>query len=106
MADKRCRQRGLGSVRLNIISGGGLEFPSSSFPGEASMNITSRQFLKSAGAAVLALACGVTAVTVASAQAIIVERGPMPVVREEIIPVAPSPRHHWVRGHWAWRNGH
>jgi hypothetical protein len=70
------------------------------------MNITSRQFLKSAGAAALALACGITAVTVASAQLIVVERGPMPAVREEIIPVAPSPRHHWVRGHWAWRNAH
>jgi hypothetical protein len=69
------------------------------------MNITSRQFLKSAGAAVLALACGVTAVTVASAQLVVVERGPMPALREEIIPVAPSPRHHWVRGHWAWRGG-
>jgi hypothetical protein len=70
------------------------------------MNITSRQFLKSAGVAVLALACGITAVTVASAQLIVVERGPMPALREEIIPVAPSPRHHWVRGHWAWQHGH
>jgi hypothetical protein len=67
------------------------------------MNITSRQFLKSAGAAALLLACGVT---VASAQrVIVVERGPMPGLREEVIPVAPSPRHHWVRGHWAWRGG-
>ena len=64
------------------------------------MNITTRQFMKSAGAVALALACGVAA---ASAQAIFVERGPMPPIREEIIPVAPSPRHHWVRGHWAWR---
>jgi hypothetical protein len=67
------------------------------------MSITTRQFLKSAGAAALALACGVTAVTVASAQVVVVERGPMPALREEIIPVAPSPRHRWVRGHWAWR---
>jgi hypothetical protein len=67
------------------------------------MNITMRQFLKSAGIAAAALAC---AATIASAQVIVVERGPMPPVREEIIPVAPSPEHHWVRGHWAWRNVH
>jgi hypothetical protein len=65
------------------------------------MNITTRQFLKSAGVAAAALlACGVG---IASAQVIIVERGPMPALREEVIPVAPSPRHHWVRGHWVWR---
>jgi WXXGXW repeat (2 copies) len=67
------------------------------------MNITTRQFLKSAGLAAIALACGVN---IASAQVIVVERGPMPALREEIITVAPSPRHHWVHGHWAWRHAH
>jgi hypothetical protein len=67
------------------------------------MNVASRQFLKSAGAAALALACGIT---VASAETIVVERGPMPSLREEIIPIAPSPNHHWVHGHWAWEHGH
>jgi hypothetical protein len=91
----------LGSGRLNIIAGGGFEFPSS-FQEKIIMNITSRQFLKSAGAAALALACGITA---ASAQAIIVERGVMPSPRVEVIPVAPGPGYNWVRGHWAWRGG-
>jgi hypothetical protein len=66
------------------------------------MKITSRQFLKSAGIAAMALACGVT---IASAQAIIVERGPMPPPRVEIIPAAPGAGWNWVPGHWVWR-GH
>jgi hypothetical protein len=65
------------------------------------MNITSRQFLKTAGAAALALVCGVT---IASAQTVIIEeRGRMPPVRVEVIPDAPSHDHHWVPGHWVWR---
>jgi hypothetical protein len=28
-----------------------------------------------------------------------------PPPREEIRPVAPSPNHVWIPGHWAWRNG-
>jgi hypothetical protein len=62
------------------------------------MNITTRLFLKAAGIAAAALACGAT---IASAQ--FVERGIMPAPREETIPPAPSPGHHWLRGHWAWR---
>jgi hypothetical protein len=65
------------------------------------MNITIRHFLRSAGIAAVALACGVT---VASAQ-VIIERGVMPQLRIEVIPAAPSVEHHWVPGHWAWR-GH
>jgi hypothetical protein len=65
------------------------------------MNITSRQFLKSAAAA-LVLACGVS---IASAQVVVIERTVMPPPRVEVIPVAPSPDHHWVPGHWAWRGG-
>jgi hypothetical protein len=65
------------------------------------MNITSRLFLRSA-AAVAALACGVA---VASAQAVIIERGVQPPMRVEIIPTAPGPGYNWVPGHWAWRNG-
>jgi len=66
------------------------------------MKITSRYFLRAACATVLALSCGIS---VASAQGVIVERGVMPAPRVEVIPVAPSPRHHWIRGHWAWRGG-
>jgi hypothetical protein len=67
------------------------------------MNIISHHFVKLAGIAAMALACGVT---IASAQVIIIERGPMPALRVETIPIAPSPRHHWVRGHWAWQHAH
>lgn len=51
------------------------------------MNITSRHFLKSAGVAALALACGIT---VAAAQPVIVERGVMPPPRVEVIPAVPG----------------
>jgi hypothetical protein len=61
-------------------------------------NNTMRQFLKSACLAA-ALTCAATA---ASAQ-VNIERGIMPPPREEVIPAAPSPEDHWVRGHWAWR---
>lgn len=64
------------------------------------MKITSRQFLKSAGAAALALTFGVT---VAAAQG--VERGIMPPPRVEVVPVAPGPGYNWVPGHWVWRHG-
>ena len=67
------------------------------------MNITSRQFLRAACAMVLAMSCEIG---IAAAQpAVIIERGVMPPPRVEVIPVAPSPRHSWVRGHWAWRGG-
>jgi len=29
-----------------------------------------------------------------------------PAVRVEVIPRAPSPRHHWAPGHYQWRRGH
>jgi WXXGXW repeat (2 copies) len=32
---------------------------------------------------------------------VVVEQEP-PAIREEIITVAPSPGHVWVRGHWRW----
>ncbi len=66
------------------------------------MNINSRQFMKLAGVAAVALACGIT---VASAQ-VVIERGIMPPLRVEVIPAPPSPEHHWVPGHWAWEHGH
>jgi hypothetical protein len=66
------------------------------------MNITSRHFVKSAGVAVLALACGIA---VASAQPVIIERGVMPPPRVEVIPAVPGPGYNWVPGHWAWRGG-
>jgi WXXGXW repeat (2 copies) len=66
------------------------------------MNITSRYFLKSAGAAALALACGIT---VAAAQPVVIERGVMPPPRVEVIPAIPGPGYNWVPGHWAWRGG-
>src|SRR5262245_55201508 len=66
------------------------------------MNITSRHFLKSAGAAALVLVCGIT---VASAQAVGIERGVMPPPRVEVIPPVPGPGYNWVPGHWAWRGG-
>ena len=58
-----------------------------------------REFLKSVGVAA-ALAC---AVTVASAQVVIVEHGPMPPARVEVIPAAPGLGWNGVPGHWAWR---
>ena len=62
------------------------------------MKITTRQFLRSAGATVLALGCGIS---IAAAQpAIIVERGVMPAPRVEVIPVAPGAGYNWVPGHW------
>jgi hypothetical protein len=63
------------------------------------MNITMRQFLKAASMAAAAVACGAP---IASAQ--FVEKGIMPPPREETIPTAPGPEHHWVRGHWVWHN--
>jgi len=70
------------------------------------MKITSRYFLKLAGAAAVALACGFTiASTVASAQVVIEERFTMPAPRVEVIPAAPGAGYNWVPGHWAWRGG-
>ena len=56
------------------------------------MNIFSRHFLKSAGLAALALACGIT---VASAQAVVIERGVMPEPRVEVIPAPPGEGYNW-----------
>jgi WXXGXW repeat (2 copies) len=65
------------------------------------MKITSRHFLQSACAAVLALGCGIS---IAAAQpAVIVERGVMPAPRVEVIPAPPGAGYNWVPGHWAWR---
>jgi len=65
------------------------------------MKITTRHFVRSACATVLALGCGIS---IAAAQpAVIVERGVMPAPRVEVIPVAPGPGYNWVPGHWAWR---
>jgi hypothetical protein len=66
------------------------------------MNITSRHFLKTVGAAAVVLACGIA---VASAQGVVIERGAMPAPRVEVIPVAPGPGYNWVPGHWVWRAG-
>lgn len=30
---------------------------------------------------------------------------PPPAQRVEVVEVAPSPRHVWVEGHWAWHGG-
>jgi hypothetical protein len=67
------------------------------------MKITSRHFLRSACATLLALSCGIG--VVAAQPAIIVERGVMPAPRVEVIPVAPGAGYNWVPGHWAWRGG-
>jgi hypothetical protein len=65
------------------------------------MKITTRHFLRSVCATVLALGCGIS---IAAAQpAVIVEQGVMPAPRVEVIPAAPGPGHNWVPGHWAWR---
>jgi hypothetical protein len=65
------------------------------------MKITTRQFLRSAGATVLALGCGIS---VAAAQpVVVVERGVMPAPRVEVIPAPPGAGYNWVPGHWAWR---
>ncbi len=65
------------------------------------MKITTRHFLRSACATVLALGCGIS---IATAQpAVIVERGVMPAPRVEVIPTAPGAGYNWVPGHWAWR---
>jgi len=31
---------------------------------------------------------------------------PPPPLRAEIVPLAPTPAHVWVAGHWAWRREH
>ena len=65
------------------------------------MKITTRDFVRSACATVLALGCGIS---VAAAQpAVIIERGVMPAPRVEVIPAVPGPGYNWVPGHWAWR---
>jgi hypothetical protein len=47
--------------------------------------------------------------TLAHAQAVVVPGVSVtvapPPVRAEVRPVAPSPNHIWIPGHWAWRNG-
>ena len=35
----------------------------------------------------------------------VVVRTAPPPEREEVVAVAPSPQHFWVRGHWAWNGG-
>jgi hypothetical protein len=65
------------------------------------MKITTRQFLRSAGATVLALGCGIS--IAAGQPAVIVERGVMPAPRVEVIPAPPGAGYNWVPGHWAWR---
>src|SRR6266436_5088502 len=99
MMDKRRRQRGLGSGRLTSLPEVDSNFL---YPGgEAIMKITTRHFLRSAGATVLALGCGVS---IAAAQrTVIVERGVMPAPRVEVIPAPPGAGYNWVPGHWAWR---
>jgi hypothetical protein len=73
----------------------------SSPQGEIIMKITTRHFLRSACAALLALSCGVS---IAAAQpAVIVERGVMPAPRVEVIPAPPGAGYNWVPGHWVWR---
>ncbi len=65
------------------------------------MKITTRDFVRSACATVLALGCGIS---IAAAQpAVIVERGVMPAPRVEVIPAPPGAGYNWVPGHWAWR---
>jgi hypothetical protein len=34
------------------------------------------------------------------------ERPATPAVRVEVIPRAPSPRHHWQPGYYQWKRGH
>jgi hypothetical protein len=53
--------------------------------------------------AVLSALLGVSA-EIARAAEIIVHTPP-PMVRAETIPVAPSPSHYWIPGHWAWEGG-
>ncbi len=65
------------------------------------MSITTRHFVRSACATVLALSCGIS--IVAAQPAVIVERGVMPAPRVEVIPAPPGPGYNWVPGHWAWR---
>jgi hypothetical protein len=63
------------------------------------MKMTTRDFVRSACATVLALGCGIS---IASAQpAVIIERGVMPAARVEVIPAAPGPGYNWV-----WVPGH
>ncbi|PMS16480.1 hypothetical protein C0Z18_23230 [Trinickia dabaoshanensis] len=51
----------------------------------------------------LALALPAAAVSLA---ACVVEpaRPPQPAPLVEVVPVAPAPGYHWVRGHYAWRH--
>jgi hypothetical protein len=69
------------------------------FHGEFNMQESSRHFVRTVSAIALLVSLGAD---IAGAQAIIVER-PMPAPRVEVIPAPPSPAHHWVPGHWAWR---
>jgi len=41
------------------------------------------------------------------ARPVVVRRTPpAPPVRVEVAPVAPSPAHVWISGHWAWHRNH
>ncbi len=96
------------------------------------MKITTRDFVRSACATVLALGCGIS---IAAAQpAVIVERGvwawrgvgwvwipghhirgvvpAIPVEVVEVVPGRPGPQYYWVKGHhifeggrWVWHRG-
>jgi hypothetical protein len=67
--------------------------------------VSMRRFLIS----VLALAAFALAPALAHAQAVVVPGVRVtiapPAPRVEVRPVAPSPSHVWIGGHWAWRGG-
>ncbi len=47
-------------------------------------------------------ACWFLAVSLAGCAGELVVHQPPPQDREEVMSVAPSPEHFWVRGHWQW----
>jgi hypothetical protein len=65
-----------------------------------------RQYMRAALAGlILAVALSVTSCAVTSPAGEVVVRDAPPPPREEVIGVAPSPRHVWTPGYWAWHDG-
>jgi len=79
-----------------VMPGSGKRFPRSPRP----IAMTTYRMLATSAVALLMAGCVV-------AQPVVVRRPPPPPpVRVEIAPVAPTPAHVWIPGHWGWHREH